>query len=258
MIGVTFLGSGSKGNAALLEFGDSKFLLDAGLSCRYIVNCLKSRGVELQELSGIILTHDHQDHIGGLRVLLQRKNIPIFGSKGTLLGLPNYGIDPVTKCFLNAGKETEIDGIRIWPFLVPHDALEPLGLRIEFRGINLSIATDLGHITPTVLAHLVDCDILCVESNYDETLLESCKYLKWLKNRIRSPFGHLSNIGVRGVVSHMTRNLSHLVLVHVSQESNNPSIIKETVRPLLTLPSMKNTVVTVAAQDHSTPTLLKC
>lgn len=254
-LGITFLGSGSKGNAALLELGGRKFLLDAGLSSRRIEKFLKSRDLGLGDLEGVIITHGHGDHINGLSTLLNRHPMPVYCTHGTSKELNYFDILPKELILLRQNQEFELAGTRIWPFPVPHDAMETIGLRFEASGITMCVATDLGHITPEIMQYLTDTDILCLESNYDEQMLIKCRYPPWLKTRIKGPFGHLPNIGVRGVLSRQKRPLRHLALVHLSEESNTPELVRENLQPLLGLPQLKSTIITVASQNEPSPAI---
>lgn len=254
MIGITFIGSGSKGNAALIELGDKRFLLDAGFSCKRIKEFLAERNLELNDLSGIFVTHEHDDHAKGLRVILgKHQEIPLYATKGTCCALKAKGIEPKHFVDLKYGREIEIEGTRCFPFKVPHDATEPMGLRFEESGKTMSIATDLGHITPEVLANMKDADLLCLESNYDDGMLRSSIYPPWLKRRIRSPMGHLPNEGFRGVLSRMNKAPEILVLMHVSQESNTTQLVTETVKNFFELNKDRfaTTKLSVAAQDKA-------
>ncbi|HNW35887.1 MAG TPA: MBL fold metallo-hydrolase [Candidatus Ozemobacteraceae bacterium] len=253
MISVTFIGSGSQGNAALIEFGRRRFLLDAGLSCERIVQGLEALDVTLDDLDGLFITHDHEDHVKGIRVLLgKRDDLPIFATRGTLAAIERKGLDIKHAVRLPTDREFEFAGLRVWAFPVPHDAVEPIGFRFEVGSRSLAVATDLGHVTPVVMAHLTSSDILCLESNYDEEMLAGCSYPDWLKRRIKSRSGHLPNTGVRGVLTRLQKPLQHLILVHVSQEANTPQIVQANVAPLLTSPHLINTKLCVASQDVPT------
>ncbi len=225
MIGITFIGSGSKGNAALLELEGRNYLLDAGLSCKRIRDFLEERNLDFSDLSGIFLTHEHDDHIKGLRVLLDRTvDLPLYCTRGTMCALNARGLEVANHVEIVYGRRHELPGCSFLPFRVPHDATEPAGLRFEGRDRVMSLATDLGHITPEVLENMKDADLVCIESNYDEDMLRTSSYPAWLKRRIRSPMGHLPNEGVRGVLSRMTKVPEALVLMHLSQESNTPAL----------------------------------
>lgn len=221
MISITFIGSGSKGNCALLQFSDSLFLFDAGLSCKRITDFLNSKNLTLSDLSGIFLTHEHDDHIRGLNVLLKKIKLPVYCTAGTLEAIKSKINTPFESHLIKRGQEFEINyETRVFPFKVPHDAAEPCGIRFENNQKVMTIASDMGHVTKEVAQYCCDADILCVESNYDGGMLRSCKYPGWLKKRIKSPIGHLPNEGVRGILSQMKKVPEALVLMHISQESN--------------------------------------
>lgn len=253
MIGITFIGSGSKGNSALLELEGRFYLLDAGLSCKRIKDFLEQRNLDLTDLSGIFVTHEHEDHIKGLRVLLGRceNRVPLFCTRGTMCAINAKGIDVNNHVELVYGRPFDIHDCTCTPFRVPHDAVEPMGLRFASRDKVMTLATDLGHVTPEVIEHMQDADLVCVESNYDETLLRTSSYPAWLKRRIRSPMGHLPNEGVRGILSRMKKVPEILVLMHVSQESNTPELAQEALEPFFdNSGSMFRSVkVSVALQD---------
>lgn len=251
-IGIQFIGSGSKGNSALLKIGDAFFLLDAGLSARQILSHLQELNIAVEDIRGIIISHGHGDHIRGLKTLRKKIRCPIYCTYGTLRELDAAGISSGESCLLKPGKEFELNGARFWPFRVPHDALEPLGFRIEFECKTLAVATDLGHISPEVFSHLIDCDILCIESNYDEKMLSECRYPGWLKNRIKGPLGHLSNNGFRGILARQKKKLFHLFLVHLSQESNSPELVRKNLNTMLLSSTRQIIPATIAAQE--TPT----
>jgi phosphoribosyl 1,2-cyclic phosphodiesterase len=252
---LTTIGSGSQGNALLLEAGPHLFLLDAGLSFRRIKQTFSDRGWSWDRLAGIFLTHDHDDHLKGLRLVLRHHVVPVYATKGTLQSAQRRGIEIRWPVPLRRGQEIDVNGIRCWPFATPHDASEPVGFRFERQGSALTLASDLGHITPEIVAHCRDLDLLAIESNYDEDLLTGCGYPDWLKHRIRGPRGHLANEGIAGILRRLTCPLDHLLLVHLSQESNTPERAQAALTPLLDLPQLQLATVTVADQDQAGPTL---
>ncbi len=232
MIGITFIGSGSKGNCALLELAGRYYLLDAGLSCKRVKEYLEDRKITFEDLSGIFITHEHEDHIRGLRVLLSRRgDLPVYCTRGTMCALNSKKIEIANYVELMYGRTLELDKCSCLPFKVPHDATEPAGLRFSSSDKVMCLATDLGHVTPEVVDHMKDADLVCIESNYDEDMLRSCSYPTWLKRRIRSPLGHLPNEGVRGILSKMQKVPETVVLMHVSQESNTPELVRESLEP---------------------------
>ena len=212
----------------------------------------KTRNLNISDLSGVFITHEHDDHIRGLRVLLKKEQLPVFCTKGTFVALESKNIQIENFRPLVTGAEYEIDNIRCFPFKVPHDATEPIGARFEVQSNVISLATDLGHVSSEVLEHTSDADILCVESNYDETMLKSSIYPFWLKRRIRSPMGHLPNEGVRGILSKMKKIPQALILMHISQESNTPALALEALEPFLenSGAAFKQTRLSLTFQDE--------
>ncbi|MGM0599354.1 MAG: MBL fold metallo-hydrolase [Candidatus Rifleibacteriota bacterium] len=252
MLGINFIGSGSKGNSALLEFNNSYFLLDAGFSCKKIKDFLSSRNLEVSDLSGIFITHEHEDHAKGLKVLLKRfPDLPVYASGGTLSALRDRGVQIKSSIRIKPGNEIELAKVRCFPFNVPHDAQEPVGMRFEFEGRVLAIATDVGHLSSEVFTNLIDANLLCIESNYDEQMLKESIYPAWLKNRIRSKKGHLPNEGFRGILSRMKKDPEILVLMHLSQESNTNWLVRDVVHNYFELnpKRFKKTRVSIEAQN---------
>jgi len=253
LIGITFIGSGSKGNCALMELSGRYYLLDAGLSCKRVKEYLEDRGIGFEDLSGIFITHEHEDHIKGLRVLLSRRaDLPVYCTRGTMCALGSKNIEIANYVELMYGRNLELDKCSCLPFKVPHDATEPAGLRFSSSDKVMCLATDLGHVTPEVTDHMKDADIVCIESNYDEDMLRSCSYPTWLKRRIRSPMGHLPNEGVRGILSRMQKIPEIVVLMHVSQESNSPELVKESLEPFFANSGarFRSAHFSITEQDH--------
>ncbi|MDD2999869.1 MAG: MBL fold metallo-hydrolase [Candidatus Riflebacteria bacterium] len=251
MIGITFVGSGSKGNSALLELGGRYYLLDAGFSCKRIKEFLDEKGLGFSDLAGVFVTHEHEDHVKGLRVLLGKHQMPLYCSRGTMCALSARGVEVPEHIEISYGRSIDLGGCNCLPFRVPHDATEPVGLRFESKQKVMTLATDLGHVTPEVIEHMRDADLVCIESNYDEDMLRTSSYPPWLKRRIRSPMGHLPNEGVRGILSRMQKVPEILVLMHISQESNTPELAREALEPFFANSGAKfrSAWVSVAAQD---------
>ena len=254
MLGLTFIGSGSKGNSALLELGKCKYLLDVGLSCKRIIEFLKEKQLTLENLNGILITHEHTDHIAGLKVLLKKVPfIPVYSTKGTLDAIQSKGITINNGIILNPNQSFRLSDCECIPFNVPHDAEQPVGFRFEKSCHVMSIATDLGRITQEVIEYMQDADILCLESNYDPDMLKYCQYPHWLKNRIKGPNGHLPNEGARGVLSRMNKVPHDLILMHLSQESNTPELARQALIPFFENDGhiFKDINIHVASQDFA-------
>lgn len=255
MLSLTFISSGSKGNSALLGLGGQYYLLDAGVSCKRICCFLRDNGLELSDLSGIFVTHEHSDHTGGLKVLLSKSpELPVYASRGTHSALSYRGLSIKNQVCLRRGKSLSLGGCTCRPFEVPHDALEPLGFRFSGGNSAITIATDLGHISAEVAAHMCDSDIICVESNYDRAMLNRCGYPRWLKARIEGPKGHLPNEGVCALLERVNKVPKALVLMHMSQESNTPKLALNALSSFFSGvgSSFKGLDLCIASQDAPT------
>lgn len=221
--------SGSSGNSLYLSSGGAALLIDAGVSCKAILTALIRQELEVSALAGILVTHEHVDHVRGLAVLLKRLDLPVYASAGTLAALE--GTLPPTARLYEISRAREIGGMEVVPFPTPHDAAEPLGFRIHTAdGRTVGIATDLGHVTDSVDRALTGCDLVALEANYDPGMLQCGRYPYSLKRRILSGDGHLSNDdcatqALRLVQSGTTR----LILGHLSKENNLPALAGQTV-----------------------------
>lgn len=252
MFGITFIGSGSKGNCALLELSGEYYLLDAGLSCKKIKDFLHERQLGVDDLSGIFITHEHEDHIKGLRVLLGKaSDLPVYCTQGTANAIADRNIEIKNHVELTLKKTIKLGDCECVPFRVPHDAADPSGFRFSTSQEVMSLATDLGHVTNEVIEHVQDADIVCLESNYDDDMLRTCLYPTWLKSRIRGPMGHLPNEGVRGLLSRMKKVPEAIILMHVSQESNKPELALGALKPFFENSGaiFKSAKLCVVAQD---------
>jgi phosphoribosyl 1,2-cyclic phosphodiesterase len=252
VLGITFIGSGSKGNSALLELDGSYFLLDAGISCKRVCSYLESQNLSLNDIEGIFLTHEHDDHIKGLKVLLKKApHLKIYCTSGTASAIVAKGIQIEEYYSLNYEDVFEINGCLCTAFKVPHDAIQPMGLHIEKDNYSMVMATDLGQVTKEVIRHTQNADLLCIESNYDNDMLNLCSYPSWLKQRIKSKNGHLPNEGVRGILSKMNKVPQSIVLMHLSQESNTKEKALEALNSFLEFEgaSFKSMHIAVASQD---------
>lgn len=252
MLGITFIGSGSKGNSALLELNHSYYLLDAGISCKKICDFLALRGLSLTDLKGIFVTHEHDDHIKGLKVLLKKApHLKIYCTRGTASEMLNRGISLCDFQEMHYDNSLLIENCKCTAFAVPHDAVQPMGLHIENKSYIMAMATDLGCVTTDVIKYTQNADLLCIESNYDMDLLKSSSYPEWLKQRIKSRTGHLPNEGVRGILSRMKKVPKGLILMHLSQESNTEEKAREALDSFFEFggAKFKSMEIEVACQD---------
>ncbi len=216
------LASGSKGNSLFVSCSNSAILIDAGLSGIEIERRLNHVDVDPANLTAIIITHEHSDHVKGAGILSRRFNIPVYISRKTYQACNGLGKIDET-CFFECGTPFDIEDIRITPFSISHDAKDPAGLTMEYNEQKIGIATDLGIATGLVKDHLKNSNILYLESNHDPDMLVNGPYPWHLKQRIRSRLGHLSNQDTGNLISELkTDRLKHVILAHLSEENNCP------------------------------------
>lgn len=220
------LASGSSGNATLVqglaEDGQSPFhvLIDCGIPLRQLRSQLQACGLDLGDIHALFVTHEHADHVGPCFELARSQRIPLWCSWGTWLGAgrPDCGgmWQPVRD-----GQSITWGRMQALPFTVPHDAREPLQLRISQEGLHIALLTDLGHVTPHVLAHARDCHALLLEFNHDPGLLSASRYPPFLKRRIAGRQGHLANAAAAHLLAQVLHpGLQHVVAAHLSQQNN--------------------------------------
>ncbi len=229
------LASGSKGNCLHVSTEHSALLIDAGLSGVEVERRLAAIGFAPENLTAIIITHEHSDHVKGAGILSRRFNIPVHINEKTYHACSNLGKIEQLK-FFECGRSFDIEGIRISPFSISHDASDPVGLTLEYKDKKLGIATDLGIVTTLVKEHLKECSLLYLESNHDPDMLINGAYPWHLKQRIKSRTGHLSNYDARDLLTelkHQNNDLKHVILAHLSEENNTPERALQTVKEAL-------------------------
>ena len=227
MLQFTTLYSGSAGNSTLITASGGALLVDMGGSCRRTLKSLYEHGVSAHDLMGILITHEHSDHIGGLRVFLKNYDVPIFGSKLTLNEIKYSSIlpDNARAYPVEPGFPFDIAGMTVQAFRTSHDSSDCFGYRVAVNGVEMAIATDIGCITDEAWNGIKGCKLVALESNYDDEMLRTGKYPYYLKNRIMSKFGHLSNNDCARVAVRLAQNgTSYMVLMHLSQENNLPAL----------------------------------
>lgn len=224
--------SGSSGNALYARGGNTHLLIDAGMSGTKIAKELEKIGVAPGELSGILITHEHMDHIAGVGVLSRRFNLPVYANEATWEAMrPKLGaIDPANERVFESGIDFYIDDMDIFPFRTPHDAAESVGFSITAGQCKLTIATDLGAVKDSWLSHAEKSDILLLESNHDVDMLKSGRYPYELKRRILGKHGHLSNDDAgKAAVELVRRGVRTVILGHLSGENNFPELAYRSV-----------------------------
>ena len=230
------LASGSSGNCHLINDGENSILIDAGLSGKRIENKLKKVDIDPKTLIAILVTHEHSDHIRGVGVLSRRYNIPIYANKGTWDGM-NTKIGEIRenniKCF-NSTEDFNIRDFNIKSYDISHDANEPVGFSIEKDKVKISIVTDLGYIDENIIEQVRDSNLVVLESNHDEEMLKAVSYPYFLKIRILSNIGHLSNeTAGNAIIDLVNKNVESILLAHLSRENNFPELAIETVKNIL-------------------------
>jgi phosphoribosyl 1,2-cyclic phosphodiesterase len=219
---VIILASGSGGNCLYIEESGKGIIIDAGISRKRIIEELRYFNIELDRIQAILITHEHGDHINGLKILSKYENFPIYSSEGTLNRLHWY----IPKGdFHYLLPETRIASFTIRPIPVPHDAAEPVGFVVENGDTRLMVATDLGYVNDEVLKEISQSNAIIFESNHDVDMLVNGSYPEDLKERILSRWGHLSNAQCSSALKIAGwKGLKLVVLAHLSEENNRPEI----------------------------------
>jgi phosphoribosyl 1,2-cyclic phosphodiesterase len=251
---VCVLGSGSSGNAIYIASSKTRILIDAGLSAKQVALRLDQLGVVPESINGICVSHEHGDHVAGLRVLQKRHGIPIYANAGTLNGiLRQPKSDEINVRVFQTGAPFEIGDISIDPFSIPHDAYEPVGFRLSTATGCVGVATDLGMSTALVREKLKGCQAIILESNHDEDLLREAPRPWSLKQRIRSRQGHLSNVdAARLIAESATEALEHVFLAHLSSDCNTPETALRTVASQLRLDGLGHISLEISRADRIT------
>ena len=225
--------SGSSGNCLFVETQNSRILIDAGMSCKKIEEALDSLEIDPYSLNGILVTHEHSDHVKGISTISKKYDIPVYSTIETFEAMPLH-TEKIQAKNINYIKPAEkfcINDVEILPFSIPHDAANPCGFNISNNNTQISIATDIGHMTNSILKHLEGSKFILLESNYDTEVLKCCSYPFKLKSRIAGATGHLSNAMAGKTISYLIKNgnLNNAMLGHLSKESNFPELAYRTV-----------------------------
>lgn len=224
--------SGSTGNSLLVETENSKVLIDAGESAKKITDALSLINVDIADIDGILVTHEHSDHVKSLGTISKKYNIPVYANSETWNAMPEQEAKVIAdnKKFFLTNEQFEIKDLCFKPFSIPHDAINPCGFNIFNKNKKISVATDLGHITPELLSNLEKSSFALLEANYDSNILRYSKYPYSLKQRIAGPNGHLSNNNSGELISSLIKTgLNCVMLGHLSKENNFPELAYKTV-----------------------------
>ncbi|MCC8129759.1 MAG: MBL fold metallo-hydrolase [Clostridiales bacterium] len=246
------LASGSSGNSTLCIQGNTSLLVDAGISCRKITTRLAQTGRTPADLSGILVTHTHSDHISGLNILLKSRPIPVYATRAAgdelLRRIPS--LPPEALYILEPGEEAVIGELTVRPFATPHDSPGSVGYRLSGGGRRAAVVTDLGWLAPEVLEALDGVDLALVEANHDVEWLRSGPYPPALQARILGDHGHLSNEMGGALAVRLARSgTGTLILGHLSKENNTPEKARSVVSAMLERAGCSHTRLYVAPRD---------
>ncbi len=268
----TVLGSGSTGNSVLIASEKTTVLVDAGLSARETIKRMNSIGMGPEDLDAVLITHEHSDHAGGLRVLLRSLKCPVYISPvtedayyGTRRGENNGESEGLKRremlrgrsVAIESDKEFRIGDIDFEPFAVPHDAADNFGFVARLNGVRIATLMDFGHFTPLIKERLRGCDAIVVESNHSRDMLRLCSVYSWdLKQRIASMTGHLSNEDLADWLSFdFDGSARHMVLAHLSQRANDPALARITAETALMMrPSLFRSDCAITISPPGRPT----
>ena len=248
------LASGSKGNCHAINHNGAVLLIDAGLSLRQVERRMNLIGWDVGSVQGVAITHEHNDHISALPVLLRNTAWQFLLTAQTkkAIELKMHVVIPDSRWVpIQSGSSLEFGPWTIKPFSLPHDAVDPVAFRIESEGRSLAVITDLGHISQVVRQSCAGLETLVIESNYDEQMLVDGGYTPELKARILSKVGHLSNEDTAGLLSTMdTSHLHRVVLAHLSEENNHADLARSSA-----MMALQNTRARVFIADQHNPVL---
>lgn len=232
-------GSGSSGNCYMLMTPTDGLLIDIGVGLRGLKKHLKDYGLSMSQVHHVLITHDHADHIKSVGSFSKDYQVPVYATEKVHEGInKNYSVQQKIlseqKCFVEKGKTIQIGEFMVTPFAVPHDSSDNVGYMIEAEGVVFCIITDAGCVTDEMKPYISKANYLVIEANHDEEMVKSGPYPQFLKGRIISQTGHLSNRSCGlALVENMTENLRHVWLCHLSEENNHPELARKTVETVL-------------------------
>lgn len=250
-IRLSVLASGSRGNSTYVATDRVRLLVDGGLSARELERRLFSIGASPKELNGIVVTHEHVDHVRGVGTLSRRYKLPVYLNKQTHLHLPDSVGRLDQKEEFVTGRSFSIEDLTIHPFAISHDGVDPVGFTLANGSVKIGVCTDLGAATKLVYRHLEHCSVLILEANHDMEMLKNGPYPWPVKQRIKSRVGHLSNEQSVDVLSRVfSESLQEVVLAHMSETNNSAEIVLNTFNSMLAQNKRKGLTITLAFQHR--------
>ena len=232
-------GSGSSGNCYELYTESDALLIDAGVGVRTLKKHTRDYGQSLGKVHHLLITHDHADHIKSVGSMSHEFHLPVYATRAVHQGIDrNYCVSrkvaPELRRYIEPGVKTKIGQFEVTPFSVPHDSSDNVGYMIETQGVSFCIMTDAGHVTDEMATYISRANYLVLEANHDREMLQQGPYPEHLKVRIQSGSGHLNNEACgEAIAQHMSENLRHVWLCHLSEENNHPELARKTVEAVL-------------------------
>lgn len=248
--------SGSSGNCLYVSSNTTKILIDCGTSCKKICEGLASINSSIEDIDAILVTHEHSDHVQGLGLVSSKFNIPIYANQETwnAMGKQKEKIDEKNVNFFINDNDFSLNELTIHPFSTPHDAANPCGFNIHNGKRKLSIATDLGHMDDRIFNQLKNSSFILLESNYEPEMLNASRYPFHLKQRIKGPYGHLSNETAGKTIAALTKkDLKQVMLGHLSKENNVPELAYQTVAEELMKSNSDINTIRLCVANRNTP-----
>ncbi|MFD2117438.1 MBL fold metallo-hydrolase [Paenibacillus yanchengensis] len=255
----TVLGSGSTGNATVVQGASHTILIDAGLSAKRLDSLLQEQGIAGHQIDALLVTHEHSDHIKGLGAFARKHELPIFANDATWGAMEKHlgKITPQQRNIMETGEQITFGNMQVNSYPISHDAVEPVGYCFVEEGVKLSLATDLGYISERVRKQIYDSDVLVLESNHDTEMLRVGRYPWSIKQRILSDVGHLSNVAAGEALPQlMTDRTKRVYLAHLSLDHNQMDLAMLTVNNILENHGMfyKQEEFPLRATYHDRPT----
>lgn len=256
MVEIIVLGSGSAGNCTLIRTPSGSVLIDAGLSAKKIATRLAEAGSAPEDISGIMLTHEHGDHTSGLRVFCAKYRVPVFCNPLTADAVRHQSKElAIAWNYFATGASFEVGGLTVSSFSVPHDAADPVGFVLRHPLGSVGVATDIGFATQAVASHLAGVQAVLLEANYDEALLENDQKRPWsTKQRIMSRHGHLSNRAAAELAANFAHpGLETMILGHLSEDCNETGLVESTFRDVFASRNLPLPRMICASRQSITP-----
>lgn len=242
------LGSGSRGNAMVIESHETRVLLDCGFNLRELTARLARLGLVPDDLDAIVVTHEHGDHVGGVIRCARRHQLAVFMTHGTYAAVTWPGTEMPPLSLIDSQRAFCIGDLEVQPFPVPHDAREPVQFVFSNGAHRLGVLTDTGCVTPHIIDMLAGCEALVLECNHDKEMLDNSNYPATLKQRIGGRFGHLDNQGGAALLAALKHDrLQHVIAAHLSEQNNTPQLAQAALAGAL---GCSTAALVVATQDQ--------